>query len=159
MKINFLFLTPLLLISLSGLAQTTRLTNFNELMESLNAGEQVRVVIHYAKCKWAEEQKDQSPIPDAVTGMNIDTYEYFAEGAVHNKLAFVVFSSSKLIQNPIGKGFVYNYGKLRVNADNTVQVSAKYVHPKSFKVLMDEVFIGKLNNGKNVEGINLFKNN
>lgn len=143
-----------LLIFISQLitAQTTRVINFDQLMESLNAGEQVRVVIHYALCKWAADKIEQTPTPNAITGMDIDTYEYFAPGVVHNKVAFVVFSTAKLIKNPKGKGMVYNYGKLRINADNTVQVTAEYINPKTYKVLMSEVFIGKIN-----EGINIFK--
>lgn len=156
MKIKILTLFCIVLTCQLAHAQTTRIASFDELMISLNAGEQVRVVIHYSLCKWPADKKDQSPVPDAITGMNVDIYEYFAPATVHNKLAFVVFSNSKLIQNPIGKGFVYNYGKVRINADNSVQVTAKYIHPKSFKVVMDEVFIGRLNDGENGEGIDLY---
>jgi hypothetical protein len=124
-------------------------------MQSLNAGGQVRVVIHYSLCKWAD-QTNVSPMPNAITGMDVDTYEYFATGAAHNKSDFMVFANSKLIQNPIRKGFVYNYGKVRINADSTIQVTAKYVHPKRFRVLMNEVFVGKINDGKNGGGLDLF---
>ncbi|MBN1650054.1 MAG: hypothetical protein JW857_01925 [Bacteroidales bacterium] len=154
---NFLFLICLLLIGFISRAQTTRITNFDELMQSLNSGEQVRVVIQYGLCEWAPNQQKQSPTPDAITGMNIDVYEYFSPGLVNNKMAFVVFSNAKLIQNPIGKGFVYNYGKLRINADNSVQIKARYIHPKNLKVVMDETFIGEINDGTNKKGINLFK--
>jgi len=156
MKIKVLTLLCIVLTCQLAQAQTDRITTFEELMKSLNTGEQVRVVIHYSLCTWPADKTDQSPPPDAITGMNVDIFEYFAPGTVHNKLAFVVFSNSKLIQNPIGKGFVYNYGKVRINADNTVQVTAKYIHPKSFKVVMDEVFIGRLNDGGNGEGIDLY---
>ena len=147
----------MLFIGRSGWSQTTRIIGFDNLMRSLNAGERIRVVIHYALCKWPAEQKDQSPVPDAIAGMDIDTYEFFAPGAAHNKNAFVVFANAKLIQNPIGKGFVYNYGKVRINADNSVMVTVKYINPKNYKALMDESFIGKLNDGSNNEGIDLFK--
>jgi hypothetical protein len=139
------------------ICQFIRISDFENLMLSLNSGDKVRVIIHYGLCKWAPDQKDHSPVPDAITGMDIDTYEYFAPGVTNNKTAFVVFGNSKLIKNPMGKGFVYNYGKVKINADNTVLVNAKYIHPKSFKVLMDESFIGTINNGTNNEGISLFK--
>lgn len=155
MKLKFIILFCLLFIGSLGKAQTTLIPDFGELMELLNSGEKVRIVIHYALCHWQDTSVKES-VPDAVAGMDIDTYEYFAAGAVRNKIEFCVFSNSKLIQNPIGKGFVYNYGKVRINADNTVIVTAKYIHPKSFKVLMNETFVGKLNNGKNNEGIHLF---
>jgi hypothetical protein len=156
-KLNYFLLSGLMLACQFGIAQTTRLTNFDQLMQSLNSGEKVRVVIHFGLCQWALSQNKQTPTPKAVTGMDIDTYEYFPAGAVHNSKAFVVFSNTKLIQNPIGKGFVLNYGKVRINEDNTVQVTAKYLHAKNHKELMSEVFVGKLNDGNNNEGINLFK--
>ena len=154
---KYIILAILLFAFNLGIAQTTRLSTFDELMQSLNSGEHVRVVIQYGLCQWAPSENKQTPTPNAVTGMDIDTYEYFPVGAVHNKSAFVVFSDSKLIQNPIGKGYVLNYGKVRINDDNTVQVTAKYIQPKNHKELMSEVFIGKLNDGYNKEGINLFK--
>lgn len=156
MNFRFLTLFLLLLITQVAVTQTTRIPDFYKLMESLNAGERVRVVIQYQKCAWQDTTKNYAT-PDAIAGMDIDTYEYFAIGAVHNKMAFVVFSNSKLIQNPKGKGFVYNYGKVRINADNTVQVTAKYIDPLKFKELMNEIFMGKLNDGTNNEAINLFK--
>lgn len=159
MKVKILVFVFLSLISQYGIAQNTRITSFDHLMESLNSGAPIRVIIHYALCKLQEDQNTQSPVPDAITGMDIDTYEYFAPGAAHNKIAFVVFSNAKLIKNPVGKGFVYNYGKVRINADNTVQVTANYIHPKRFKTKMEEIFIGKLNDGKNGEGINIFAGN
>jgi hypothetical protein len=155
MKLKYLMLSVFVLICQLGVSQTTRLTSFEELMQSLNSGEQVRVVIHYRLCQW-KDTTNHSPVTDAITGMDIDTYEYFAPGAARNKNAFVVFSNSKLIQNPMGKGFVFNYGKVRINDDNTVQVSAKYLHPQNHKELMSEVFVGKLNDGKNGEGVDLF---
>ena len=109
------------------------------------------MVIHYGLCQWASAEKKQTPTPKAIAGMPLDTYEYFPIGMVHNKNPFVVFSNSKLIQNPKGKGFVFNYGKVRINEDNTVQVTAKYLQPKNYHVLMSEAFVGKLN-----EGVELF---
>ncbi len=138
-------------------AQSKQILNFDELMQSLNSGEKVRVVMHYAQCKLFIDNKEQSSAPDAVSGMEINTYEYFAPGAARNKLAFVVFSDSKLISNPKGKGYVYNYGKVRINSDNSVKITARYLNPKNFKVLMDEYFESEINDGKNNGGVYLYK--
>jgi hypothetical protein len=37
------------------------------------------------------------------------------------------------------------------------QVNAKYLNPRNFKEIMTETFNCKLNNGKNNEGVSLFK--
>lgn len=156
MKFKLLFLFCSLLAGQFALSQTTRLNSFDHLMEALNNGERVRIIIDYAQCNWQDTTK-QSPIPEAITGMDIGTYEYFAPGTIHNQRAYVVFSNTILIENPIGKGFVYNYGKVRIYEDQSVQVTAKYIHPKRLKVLMNAVFIGRINDGQNGEAIHLYK--
>ncbi len=156
MRIKYYILTIFSLLSLAGYMQTVQINDFSQLMESLNSGEQVRIIIHYSKCEWQSKEM-QVPIPEAISGLDIDVYEYFAAGAINNPMAFVVFSTSKLIQNPHGKGFVYNYGKFRINADNTVIITAMYIQPKSYKVLMQDNYSGKINDGNNEYGVYLFK--
>ena len=132
-----------------ALSQTKQLPSFDALMTSLNGGESVRVVMHYGKCKLFVDGAEQEKWPDAVGGMNVDAYEHFAPNTVRNPLAFVVLSSAKLIQNPKGEGFAYNYVKVRVNSDNSCKITAQYVNPSTFKVFMDEYFTGMVNDGKN----------
>ncbi len=138
-------------------AQTIQIRNFDDLMQSLNSGEKVRIVMHYSKCNLFIDQKEQPSSPDAVSGMEISTFEYFAPGATGNNLAFLVFSDSKVISNPKGKGYVYNYGKVRINSDNKVIITARYLNPKNFKVIMDEYFEGEINDGKNKGGVYVYK--
>jgi len=147
----------ILLLSETVHSQTIRINNFSDLMLALNSGEQVRAVMHYSQCKWDTALQSQGAIPEATASIVIDTWEYFARGAIRNKMAFVVFSKSALIENPIGKGFVYNYGKVRINEDNSVIVSAKYIHPKSLRTLMDESFRCTIHSGENAGGVDLFK--
>jgi len=117
--------TVLIVFSLAAItaavAQPKALKNFDELMAALNAGYNVKVVIHYGKCKLVTDNGVQDKSPDAIGGMTIDTYEYFAPKAVcGNENASVVFSENKLIKNPKGKGFVYNYAKFRVEPTGKV---------------------------------------
>lgn len=131
-------------------AQTTQLSNFEELMQALNSGEEVRAVFHYKNCQLISDNKiaDPNRVPDAIGGMGIDVYEYFAAGAIRNKEAFVVFSVSKLIENPIGEGYVYNYAKVKVYENNEVQIIARYIDSKTMEEVMDESFYTQVNDGK-----------
>jgi len=131
-------------------AQTTQLNNFESLMEALNSGEKVRAVFHYKHCKLISDNKVVDPVrvPDAIGGMGIDVYEYFAAGAIRNKEAFVVFSVSKLIENPIGEGYVYNYAKVKVYANNEVEIIARYLDSKTMEEIMNESFYTLINDGK-----------
>jgi len=137
-------------------AQPRQLNNFDELVTLLKSGNRVSMVFYYAKCELISDNEKQEKVPDAIGGMKLDVFEYFAPNAVKNKEAFLVASESKLIQNPKGEDYVYNYVKVRFNADNKVKITARYINPGSFKVQMDENFFGIINDGKNDGGIFLY---
>ena len=150
-----LFALSLLLI-LTYNSQAQQLTSFTDLMDALKAGKKVGAVMQYVKFKMISDNEEQDKVPDAIGGMDLSTWEYFAANAVKNKEAFVVFSETKLIQNPKGDGFVYNYVKLRIEASTKVKVTARYVDPRTFEVKMDENFFGNINDGKNEGGLSLY---
>jgi hypothetical protein len=158
MKKVVLFLVAILFISTSIFAQK-QLKNFEELMTSLKAGKQVRMVVYYKKCKLISDNEEKEKVPDAIGGMNLGVYEYFEKEAVKNKLAFVVASESKLIENPKGDGFVYNYVKIKVYEDNKVKITAQYVDVKTFEQKMDENFFGEINDEKNDKAVYFYEVN
>lgn len=125
-------------------------------MTALKAGKEIKAVFEYSKFRMISDNEEQEKVPDAIGGMELCTWEYFAANSVRNKEAFVVFSESKLIQNPKGDGFVYNYVKVRINSDNKVKITAQYVDSKTFEVKMDENFFGTINDGKNEGGATLY---
>ncbi len=139
------------------MAQPRLITSFDTLMKALFFGENVRVVIHYAQCIRTGKGQAGDRSPDVVAGMEIGTFEYFADGVIPGSPAFVTFSESKLIRNPIGKGHVINYGKVRVMAGNAVTVTAQYLDPKRYKVLMDQTYKGTINDGLNNGGIYFYR--
>lgn len=135
---------------------TTQLKSFEELMEYLKTGNEVRVVLHYAKCELISDNEIVEDVPDAIGGMNLDVWEYFAPMVVYNEKAFLVSSSAKLIQYPKGAGYVYNYVKIKLYDDNTVKITAEYVDANTYEVLMSENFYGDIANGKNDAGVYLY---
>lgn len=62
--------------------------SFQRLIEVLEAGGQVRAVFHYARCRLVIDG-DTTQAPDAVGGMDMDNFEYFAPQSVGNEMAFV----------------------------------------------------------------------
>ncbi|MEM6261868.1 MAG: hypothetical protein AAGI38_05130 [Bacteroidota bacterium] len=137
--------------------ETEPITSFEALMESLTHGEMVRAIIHYGKCTLIIDGEPQESSPDAIGGMTLEVFEYFAKGAVYNPQAFVVSSEAKLIKNPIGPGFVYNYAKVRVYADGKATIQVNYLKPDSFEVTMSEEFQTQLFDGDNEGGLHLFR--
>ena len=133
-----------------------QIKSFDELMTYLKQGDKVHVVLHYAKCKLISDNEIADDVPDAIGGMTLDVWEYFAPMTIRNEKAFVVSSTSKLIQNPKGNGYVYNYVKIRFYDDHTVKITAEYLDANSLEVQMTENFFGKIADGKNNEGIYLY---
>ncbi|MFP4469489.1 MAG: VirK family protein [Bacteroidales bacterium] len=146
-KIVFLF--GLTLFTLQVFAGGDQIKSFDLLMDLLKAGKDVKVVIHYGKCRLISDNEISEYSPDAIGGMTIDTWEYFAENAVRNKHAFVVTSTTHLIANPIGEGYVLNYVKIKIEADQKIKITARYLDPVSYEVKMDENFFTDLNEGNN----------
>ena len=136
-------------------AQTTQLNNFGDLMDALNTGESVRAVIHYGKCELIIDSVAVEA-PDAIGGMEFQTFEYFAKMSIRNEKAYVTTSETVLIGHPY-YGYVYNYAKLRIYEDNFVQIIARYLDPKSYEVKMDETFTTIINDGNNEGAIYLYK--
>ena len=150
----------LLLSTTFSLSAQKSLTNFDELMTALKAGKSVKTVIYYGKCKLISEGKEEPESPNAIGGMTINTYEYFDSSIFKNKIpSFLSSSQTVLIYQP-SYGYVYNYVKIKLRADNTIEITARYLKPRKFsskfKVVMDEVFKSKINDGSNDGAVNLF---
>jgi len=146
MKKNILFFTAFLFSFIICNAQTTQLNNFDEIMNALKSGESVRAVIYYGDTKLIIDGNEEEA-PNAVGGMMLETWEYFAKGTVRNERAYVTSSESVLIGHGY-YGYVYNYAKLRIYEDNSVEIIARYLDPKTFEVKMDETFKSVINNGE-----------
>jgi hypothetical protein len=127
--------------------------DFTQLMDNLKSGNDVKMVVHYKKCQLISDNEITEKIPDAIGGLSVDVFEYFAPNSVKNDKAFVVFSENKLIQYPKGDGYVYNYVKVKVSEDNKVKITARYIDPKTMEEVMDENFFGEINNGSNEAGV------
>lgn len=133
--------------------QPLQLKSFAEIFDNIKAGAEVRVVIHYGNCKLFVDGKEETP-PEDIGGMELKTFEYFGKGSIKNDAAFISASETVLISHP-KYGYVYNYIKIRIYDNDSVEIIARYLDPKSYEVKMDETFRTKINNGKN-EGAAFF---
>ena len=156
-KITILFL--LLSFSITVSAQTP-IHNFEELMTAFKAGKSVKAVIYYGKCKLFSDGVEEPESPNAIGGMKLDTYEYFDTSVFKNKVPTFVTSSQTVLINQSFYGYVYNYVKIKVRIDNSVEITARYLKPRKFsskfKIVMDETFKGTINDGTNDGAVSLF---
>lgn len=159
---NYIIIFLLLISSLSLWAQQP-VHNFEELMTALKAGKSVKAVIYYEKCKLISDGVEEEKSPNAIGGMKLDTFEYFDTSVFKNKVPSFVTSSQTVLINQSYYGHVYNYVKIKIRIDNSVEITARYLKPRKFsskfKVVMDETFKGKLNDGTNNGAISLFIEN
>jgi hypothetical protein len=138
-------LACLLLPATAVQAEPVPLDSFDDLMTALRSGHTVRVVADYGRCELiVDNEPDEAP--DAVGGMVIDAWEWFAPGAVYNEQAFVVFSHASLIEHP-RQGMVTNHVKFKVWADGQVVVSARYLDPVTYEETMFEKLFAALEPG------------
>ncbi len=130
------------------------INSFDRLIDVLKAGGEVRAIFHYARCRLVQDG-DTTDAPDAIGGMKIETFEYFAPNSVGNTQAFLSASQTSLIARR-GK-HVYNYVKLKLYQDGQAEITARYLEPPKMKVRMDETFLGRLNDGQNRGAVYLYQ--
>jgi hypothetical protein len=135
--------------------QSKMIKNFDQLMFALRTGSDVRAVIYYSRCKLIVDSVE-TKAPEVVGGMAFATFEYFAVNAVRNPKAFVTTSQTILISHP-KQGHVYNYVKLKIYEDDTVEINAKFLNPTTYQVVMDETFYGKISAGDDGNSVCLFE--
>ncbi|RPH94484.1 hypothetical protein EHM69_07215 [candidate division KSB1 bacterium] len=148
--------TLLLLVLLTAplYAATRPVTTFADLLSALEQGRMVRAVIHYGECRLFVDGKEDTTVA-AVGGMPLWPYEYFPAHLMGNPKGFLVSSATNLISHR-KYGHVYNYVKLKLYDDGEVELTARYLHPKSYKIKMDETFKGRLSTKEGEGGIYLF---
>lgn len=134
------------------LAKPLQLKNFSDLMSALRQGYKVRAIVHYGDCKLLVDGKE-TKAPDAVGGMDIDVFEYFAKNSVRNAEAFLAFSYTSMINL---KGYLYNYVKFKIYEDNRVEVTAQYAKTISYRKIMDETFYTTINDKSGKGALYLF---
>lgn len=75
--------------------------------------------------------------------------------SVRNPKAFVSSSETVLINHP-RYWHVYNYVRLKIFENDSVQITACYLKPLTFEIVMDEMFYGVMSNGNDERGVMLF---
>lgn len=93
---------------------------------------------------------------DAVGGMRLDTWEQFGPGITNkraDKRTYLAASETTLISI---RGFVLNYGSVRVYDDGEVLVKVNYLDPRDYGIKMDEMFRCRISQGRDMHGASFF---
>ena len=143
--------TLILVIPALSFSKSVQLKSFNEVFSALKAGKTVKVIFHYKMCKLISDNEEVEKVPDAIGGMELNTFEYFAPQSIRNKNGFISSSKTVLINHP-RYGFVRNYAKVRIFDNNKIRIIAQYITPDTYEIKMDESFYTVINDGKNKGG-------
>jgi hypothetical protein len=133
-------------ICVYGCADTAQLKSFTEILNALKSGEQVRGIFYYKECRLTIDGKEIEKVPEAIGGMDLNTFEYFVPGSIGNEKGYIASSHAMLIHHP-RYGYVLNYVKVKIYEDDTVKIGAQYVTPNTFEMKMDEIFTTDIHNG------------
>lgn len=128
-----------------------RIKSYSQLSHSLESGYEVRAVTDFGKCT-STEKLNGNPIG----GLNFDQFlRYQIKDEDGNAREAIATSSNMLIRHP-QFGMVYNYVRLRVFADDSVQLYSELIDPKSFTMLNQKTFQCRISNGDDKNGLSLF---
>ncbi len=155
MKNKFVIFTVAVLFTGLLNAQTERIKNFGEFISALKSGSDVKAVFEYGKCKLVIDSTEEKS-PEVTGGMIVEEFEYFPSMTIGNPKGYVAFSKAVLISSRKYK-YVWNYVKVRVYEDNSVEINARYIKTDYSETVMDETFYGVINDGENNGGVNFYK--
>ncbi len=145
----------LLIFSSHAFGQKKRIDSFTELYNNLIQGENVSVIIEYGKAILISDSGITKSI-DAIGGMSLLPFEFFPKGSIRNEKAFISSSTTTLISH-YRYGTVYNYVKIRLYEDDTVEIIVNYFDSVTFAIKMKEMFRAQINSTNNGGAVSLFK--
>ncbi len=156
-KLVWLSVVIILMSAVMLNAKIVQLKNYGEVFKALTAGETVKMIVHYKQCQLISDNEIVKKVPDAIGGMVLNSFEYFAPMSIRNKHGYISSSKTVLINHP-RYGFVMNYAKVRIFDNDKIRIIAQYVDPKTYKIEMDESFFTVIDNGKNKGAAKFFVN-
>lgn len=155
-KIKYVLGSVLCLASLSALASSKILANYDELLQALSSGSKVRGIIHFDKCKI--ESGGGFPKTNTL-GF---TYDYFINRddlSGDNKHTLEVISTTKNIFS-ITKinnlGPVNNYIQIHVLKDNSARILGVLLDPTNYSQKISINYTCPVSSDENQAGLMLF---
>jgi hypothetical protein len=140
----------LLVFSQLALANPQQLVpSYSELLNSISQGSNIRAIMYVKKCS-------PSISEDAIAGMSFTNFNKY-QVEVNNKKKDTIATSITMLASHPQFGAIYNYVRLRVFADDTVEIFSEYLDPTSFKPLASKTMNCKVSNGHDDNGVMLYR--
>ena len=109
---------------------------FEEIKTLLFDGKHVRLIFDYQRLSHYINEKLQAQAPNAVSGVDIEDFEYFGVNVTGNPIPYIATSSAVLITHA-RYGVIYNYGKIRIYQDDRIEIGIIYIDKKTSEIKLD----------------------
>ncbi|RDI42689.1 VirK family protein [Aquicella lusitana] len=149
-------ITSLTMAVSAAYAAPKTLTNYEQLLQALEQGDEVRAIIHMDKCTVNKaDVKGAADIGGSSTRINFTLFSHY-KVPVNGQEKYTVATSQTLFTEHRAFGPVYAYGRLRVFEDNSAEFHAAYYDPKTYELKGAVNYNCHLGNGADQNSIVLF---
>jgi len=139
-------------------AQNSTLTNFPQLVEAVENGDDVRAIIHFDRCLLTDSTirtETMRRLAGATTRFNF-THYFHAKENINEQLIDTVTTSIKIfIERPTGEFFTLA-GRLSIFEDNTARLHVKFLDPILYKRALEMNWLCSISDGQDNNGLVLF---
>ena len=154
-KINVsLMCAALYFFTSSAFAETKIIPNYDQLLQTLEAGNKVRAIIHFDQCK-LESGGGLSSISG---GVNFDIFNHYNMkiDSSHTKEVISVSNTVFSVTDLQNFGPVMNYVWLHVFKDNTAQLFWALLDPNTYEKKVSVSYLCPIGNELNQSGVVLY---
>jgi len=144
-----LFLFSIIIVSQIANANPSRLiTNYSDLLSSVSQGKTIRAIMFTKKCSPAATE-------DAIAGINFTTFNKYQVPVGSEKKDTIATSiMMTVLHDQLGP--VNDYVRLRVFADNSVEIFNDFLDPTTYKSLGSKTMNCAISNGHDQNGVLLY---
>ena len=139
-------------------AATKILTNYDQLLQALQQDDNVSAIIHFNHCSAtvpAGVKKTDVDPGDTTKRLNFNVFMHY-KAILQNQQHYTIATSNTILTEHHIFGSVYEYARLRVFEDNSVELYTAYLDPKTFEVKAKGTLTCQISNGNDQNGVVLF---
>jgi hypothetical protein len=142
--------------SASILAETKILANYDQLLQALDSGSQVRAVVHFDKCKL---ESGDGRISSLSGGLTFDVFNHYDMPIEGNRTREVISTSKTVFSLGTRYEFgpINNYVRLHVFKDNTAQLFGAFLDPQTYEQKTAVSYTCPVSGDVNHAGVSLYR--
>ncbi|MBX3708798.1 MAG: hypothetical protein KIT56_08950 [Gammaproteobacteria bacterium] len=165
MKIHYSWLIGSAFLAFASIscvhANTKLLVNYNQLLQALDQGDDVRAILYLDKCtlKKSGNTKILNSKLDterASMRMNFNIYSHYKVKVDAQHERYAIATSNTILTEHRDFGPVYAYGRLRIFGDNSAEFHAAYYHPQTYELKGEADYLCQISNDSDQNAIDLF---